>query len=703
MSFLYLYLLKVALINALMLGFYHFAIRPGRNLRLMRGVLLLSILLPLFLPLIPQPVIDNEQAALPVYVFAVPEVTASVVVSPGEEPGLLALLQNALYPAIVGVLMLGLLVSVGAIFRKLLVAARKSTPFGEVFIDNKARSPYSFFRWVFFSDESLHHPAALFLLRHEFSHVRHGHSIDRLLSATFRALFWFSPFAHLNNRLLAEVHEFQADADATVALGDKSGYGRLMLTFAGLPGQNPIINPFSAHLKKRIIMLNQIKKGKLSILRLFAGVTIIMAVVLLSSMIRPEKSEKKISFKQTEKKSEKDISNIKMKIVYDSPEEKIDAGAIGKLSTIPPSFPGGDEARIKFFRDNISYPTIAREKNIQGTVYFRVIIDEEGKVTNPSIEKGIGGGCDEEVLRVVKMMPDWNPGNVNGKPVSVEMMIPVSFTLSDTKTDQLKDDKAFFYRVPEEKVNDQPAIQNDPAKKNNSNSGEVFTVVENPPQYTGGQDAMIEYLKEKIRYPEVARKNKKEGTVYVSFVVETDGQVSNVKILRGIGSGCDEVAMKAVQDMPPWVPGTQRGKAVRVQYNLPIKFTLTEGEKHSVYSVPEQKSDDNNEVFVVVEQPPVFPGGDEARVAYVVNNISYPAEAKSKGIQGTVYVTFVIEQDGTVSNVKVLRGVHAALDKEAVRVIQTMPAWTPGKQRGNPVRVQFNMPVKFSLSKDKSK
>ncbi len=102
----------------------------------------------------------------------------------------------------------------------------------------------------------------------------------------------------------------------------------------------------------------------------------------------------------------------------------------------------------------------------------------------------------------------------------------------------------------------------------------VFEVVEVMPSYTGGQAAMIKFLVENIKYPEEAKKNGVMGTVYITFIVETDGSVSNVKVLRGIGSGCDEEGVRVVSAMPNWIPGKQRGEAVRVQYNLPIKFSL---------------------------------------------------------------------------------------------------------------------------------
>jgi TonB family protein len=110
------------------------------------------------------------------------------------------------------------------------------------------------------------------------------------------------------------------------------------------------------------------------------------------------------------------------------------------------------------------------------------------------------------------------------------------------------------------------------------------------------------------------------------------------------------------------------------------------------------QDDGQNEIFTVVEDIPKFPGGEEARAKYMVENIVYPEAAKKAGKQGTVYVTFVIEKEGSVSNVKVLRGFDKDCDEVALNVVKNMPKWEPGKQRGEAVRVQFNMPIKFNLS-----
>lgn len=106
----------------------------------------------------------------------------------------------------------------------------------------------------------------------------------------------------------------------------------------------------------------------------------------------------------------------------------------------------------------------------------------------------------------------------------------------------------------------------------------------------------------------------------------------------------------------------------------------------------------NNMVFDVVEVMPQYPGGQIAMLKYIMENIKYPEQAMKEGIQGRVTVRFIVEKDGSISNVKPVLSVHPLLDKEAVRVVESMPKWSPGKQNGKPVRVRFNVPVMFKLN-----
>ncbi len=104
--------------------------------------------------------------------------------------------------------------------------------------------------------------------------------------------------------------------------------------------------------------------------------------------------------------------------------------------------------------------------------------------------------------------------------------------------------------------------------------GKVFTIVEEMPAFPGGEEKMLQYISKNIKYPPVARENNITGRVYVSFVVDKDGKIKDAKILRGIGGGCDEEALRVVKSMPDWKAGRQNGRSVQVQFNLPVNFTL---------------------------------------------------------------------------------------------------------------------------------
>ncbi len=657
MTPLLLYLIKVSILNALMIGFYHFAIKPGRNFGLMRGVLLAAIVLPLVLPWLPGLFWGGAGGASPIYVITLPE-TAAITITTAHETFVWPELHVLIYAIVAGIMVLGAVFSILSVLARLRGTKIRLTPYGKIYLDDKAVSPFSFFHWVFFPSESLEKPSYDLLLRHEFSHVAHRHSIDRLVSSLFRAFFWFNPFAHINHRLLSEVHEYQADADAVDASPDLISYHHLMGSFAGLPEHSSMTNPFSSHLKNRIIMLNNFKHRKISIGRIMSGLIVVAGIALFTSMVQSGEApvNDRISQNQT-------TLDIVSESIVQTP--KIDTG-------VAPVYPGGEEARIDFFRNNIRYPAEARNNNIQGYVDYTIEIDANGKVTNPRIQKGLGYGCDEEVLSVLKKMPDWTPGTRDGVPAKFILPFSVKFTLSGD------------------------ASEKELLSQGDENA--IFTVVESPPRFKGGDEARIEYLIQNLAYPEKARNDKIEGTVYVTFVIEKDGRTSNVKVLRGIGGGCDEMAAKVISEMPPWNPGMHRGKPVRVQFTTPIKFTL-EGKKEKVTESP--KTAGGTDVFTVVDIHPAFPGGDEARSAYLANALVYPENARKNGTEGTVYVTFVVEKDGKVSGVQVLRGIGDGCDEAAINAVKGMPAWKPGMQRGEPVRVQFTMPIKFSLEKKK--
>ncbi|MCF8357286.1 MAG: energy transducer TonB [Prolixibacteraceae bacterium] len=139
-----------------------------------------------------------------------------------------------------------------------------------------------------------------------------------------------------------------------------------------------------------------------------------------------------------------------------------------------------------------------------------------------------------------------------------------------------------------------------------------------------------------------------------------------------------------------------------VEVEEEFEFESTEADDATIIdAVPVIEEDEGNEedaeVFVIVEDMPEFPGGELALRKWIANNIKYPVIAAENGIQGKVYVQFVVDRDGSVSNARIARGVDPSLDQEALRVVNNLPKWKPGMQRGKPVRVSYTVPINFQL------
>jgi TonB family protein len=216
------------------------------------------------------------------------------------------------------------------------------------------------------------------------------------------------------------------------------------------------------------------------------------------------------------------------------------------------------------------------------------------------------------------------------------------------------------------------------------------------PEFPGGLDALGSFLGKNIRYPKSARDKGIQGKVIATFVVEKNGSLSDVRIARGVSKDIDDESLRVLRLSPNWKPGIQDKRKVRVQYSIPISFTLAD-------NIGKSTPNKTDAVFTSVEQVPEFPGGLNEFGHFLAVNIKYPKTDREKGIQGKVIVTFVVEEDGSLSGLKVTRGVSKGLDDESVRVLKLSPNWKPGIQNGRKVRVQYSVPINFSLATDDKK
>jgi len=333
------------------------------------------------------------------------------------------------------------------------------------------------------------------------------------------------------------------------------------------------------------------------------------------------------------------------------------------VSQRQPKFPGNVTSWIA---EHTVYPKQAYDSNIQGTVYLNFIIEKDGSISNIKVLKGVQGGSslDSESVKVASSMPNWTPGMQNGHPVRVQQTIPVNFKLMED-TDAL----------------------------------EGYGNVQVKPLFPGN---IKDWIGDHNGYPEIEISTTKQDTTYVSFIVERDGNISHVHVFGVTSRHLNRIALKLFSSMPKWTPGKKDGKTVRVLCTLPIQFDPYNANLLRFWdSVPQGFAGDKPidtiytaEHFRIIREQPKFPGDISS---WLATHTNYPEKAKDANIQGTVFVTFIVEKDGSVSNVTILRGVNKYLDNEAIRVVSSLPKWTPGKQNGNPIRVGYNLPIRFVL------
>lgn len=250
-------------------------------------------------------------------------------------------------------------------------------------------------------------------------------------------------------------------------------------------------------------------------------------------------------------------------------------------------------------------------------------------------------------------------------------------------------------------------IPNLPLLKAQSNaSAEPLAKADKMPAFPGGEMALKEYIDFNLGYISEPPTGVDQHVI-TRFVVSKEGLIQDVEIVQGISETLNRKALTLINNMPRWTAGQQNNQAVPVRIELPIRFIVPvpkaeqapkEATKTPIANpIVQDPVKDSIPVYKVVEQMPSFPSGQAAMLQFQNQNIEYPRIAKENGVQGMVVVQMIVERDGTLSNVRAIKGIGAGCDEEAERVVRLMPKWRPGFQNGQAVRVQFNLPIRFKL------
>jgi TonB family protein len=218
-----------------------------------------------------------------------------------------------------------------------------------------------------------------------------------------------------------------------------------------------------------------------------------------------------------------------------------------------------------------------------------------------------------------------------------------------------------------------------PQKKKKLANDEIFVVVENQPEFPGGNEAMMKFLSDSVRYPVVAQQKGIQGRVICNFVVMKDGSISDVQIVRGVDPLLDAEAVRVLKLMPDWKPGKQRGQNVNVRFTLPVIFRLTGGNESKVIIDELRTNEGDLLVQASVSSNFVFPGEENGLFKFVSSRIKYPVIAQENGGQGLVDASFKVDNTGNITDVKIESGENAILNKEVLRVIKEMPQWVKDK------------------------
>jgi len=236
--------------------------------------------------------------------------------------------------------------------------------------------------------------------------------------------------------------------------------------------------------------------------------------------------------------------------------------------------PGGEAGYYKYLAEHIHMPEEAIDAGVQGTVYISIVVGKDGTLSDVKVKKDpVGHGCAEEAIRVIKDMPKWTPGKMNGMPVSVRYSIPVKFVLHSDKTDDgihIPDSVwvqvgifailmlGGLFLALRKRVPNSIAIEYDEA-----------------PSFPGGQAAYEAYVAANMQYPEGASKANAQGTVLVSMQVEKDGTLSNIIIKKdNVGHGAGKEALRILKAMPRWKPATKNGVPVAARWFIIVTFVL---------------------------------------------------------------------------------------------------------------------------------
>ncbi len=711
------YLLQVNIYLVLFYGFYVLLLQKETFFKLNRIYLVGSVLLSLAIPLIRSGFIQSlfvtqQVRQMTESVTIVLYQSSDVVIHPADQPDPIS--AATLLPYIY---LAGILFCIARLLFQLIVLWRLSKN------QSKTNAAYSFFGKIVITGDP---EAQATILSHEQVHVKQFHSADILFFEIVAAFNWFNPVVYAFKRAIRHIHEFIADDEAAKSLDSKSDYAVLLVSRAFGVGPNQLTNNFlnKSLLKKRIYMLHKQKSTRVMLAKYGLSAPLFAVMLILSSAALPD--EKPISMIADR------LHEADMFLFYPSTTVDHDTVPVASLSGVVKSSEGKLLANVKVYNP------------LSGKTY---LTDNQGRFSVPNV-RGRN--------KLWFMSPDFD---------NTEYTVPVNNTKSPA-----------YPRVTITMKSAQPG------KAKLSGIQEIpfdFASVTTVPTFPGGYQVFEKYFSENFKWSAEALSKGLSGRIVAQFIVERDGSLTDIKILKDLGYGTGEEAKRLLSQSPKWKPGIQNGNKVRVAFTLPLVLATAGAPSSGAVSSPQSTpssglrtgladldgkqplflldgqviskqlpegfllSDEDEQGFgklvgispndiesinifkndsaliarygekarngviaihtrttalAFVDTPPTYPGGSTAFARDFQKTFVWPAEAlpaaKAGDVVDRVVLSFVVETNGTLTNIKVLKEAGKGTGREAVRTLRALSKWSPGVSRDKgTVRVEMTLPI----------
>jgi TonB family protein len=437
------YVIKSAACLGILYIFYRAFLSRDTFFGLNRFFLLFAGVISLLIPVIPFDRILKQ----PVNTVAVFLDTVTVGPGGGEKfqqqvsggPGILTLVYLAGAAVVLGMFLV-------RIIQMMLLVRRSSPGKGRgyrLMFFNRDISPFSFFNMIFLSSRMAEHDDLQTILAHERVHIRQAHSLDLVLAEILVVVQWFNPFAWLIRQELRNIHEYLAD-DGVISNGTPiPEYQQLVLDETMGIQVNRLANNFKiSQVKNRIIMMTKKRSGYWSRGKALLALPVLVAAGLVFSAHSANLNIPKENAKAQTIKNDIFLSTpdtVKKEVKKEAAPVKKEPAKTQEIHFTPmtpdeqPTYPGGDEARVKFLMENVKYPATALKDTLQGKVIVSFIVQKDGSITDVKVVRSVRKDLDEEAIRVVKLMPKWNPGKLKGEVIICAMNLPINFKLDGKK------------------------------------------------------------------------------------------------------------------------------------------------------------------------------------------------------------------------------------------------------------------------------